>query len=161
MLHGRKLKTDRLANILRHNLYRGYPRLELYLGLKLLPLLLAFKLRIMNGVTTVENPQSTLFAGLCIDTKLTYLHFVIKPSWMHNYNAQSNNLYLHLFSSLSSILSQSLRIVRPIVSELALCFSLSLYWNMLGKYISEHAFFVVDLESPFLYGPKYCKGCFI
>jgi len=84
---------DRLASILRRNLHREYPCLELYLGLDLMQIVLADKLMVMTGVMTVDTSQSGLFTGLCIDTKLAYLH---------------------LLSSLFSILVQSLLIVRSI-----------------------------------------------
>jgi hypothetical protein len=55
---------DCLANILRRNLHRGYPCLDLYLILELVQLVLAYKL-IMNGVVTVENSKSSVFSVLC------------------------------------------------------------------------------------------------
>ena len=47
---------DRLASILRRDLHREYPCLELYLQL-----LLAYKLIIMTGVMTVDNSKPSLF----------------------------------------------------------------------------------------------------
>lgn len=84
---------DRLASILRRNLHREYPCLELYLELDLMQIVLAYKLMIMAGVMTADNSKSSVFTGLCIDTKL---------------------VFLHLLPSLSSILVQSLLIVRSI-----------------------------------------------
>ena len=89
---------DRQASILRRNLQREHPCLELYLGLDLMQIVLAYKLMIMTGVMTVQNSKSSLFTGLCIDTKLAYLH---------------------LLSSISSILVQSLLIVHSITFSLS------------------------------------------
>jgi hypothetical protein len=41
---------DRLASVLRRNLHREYPCLELYLGFDLMQIVLAYKLMIMTGV---------------------------------------------------------------------------------------------------------------
>jgi len=98
VLHGRNFKIGRLASILRRNLHRQYPCLELYLGLDLMQIVLACKLVIMTGVVSVDNLKSSLFTGLCIDTKL---------------------VYIHLLSSLSSVLVQSLLIVRSITFSLS------------------------------------------
>jgi hypothetical protein len=89
----------RMAAItLRRNLHREYLCLELYLGLDLMQIVLVYKLVIMTGVVSVDNSKSSLFTGLYVDTRL---------------------VYIHLLSSLSSVLVQSLRIVRSITFSLS------------------------------------------
>ena len=121
---------DRLASVLRRNLHREYPCLEFYLGLGLMQIVPAYKLMIMIGVMTVDNSKSSLFTGLCIDTKLAYLH---------------------LLSSLSSILVQSLLIIRSITFSLS--FTL--------QYLTELPFLLLTSTRIFYTGQNIVKAVII
>ena len=90
----------------------------------------AYKLMIMIGVMTVDNSKSSLFTGLCIDTKLAYLH---------------------LLSSLSSILVQSLLIVRSITFSLS--FTL--------QYLTELPFLLLTSTRIFYTGQNIVKAVII